>query len=65
MAGMTSARLGLAVGEWNGHLVCIGGVDETGRALKSVERLDIGQNKWFAMPGNPHRFTAYRPAVAA
>ena len=54
MAGMTSARLGLAVAEWNGQLVCIGGVDETGSALKSVERLDIEQDKWFAMPGNSH-----------
>jgi hypothetical protein len=46
-------RRALAVAEWNGHLVAMGGMDEEGKVSQRVDALDLGTSEWKELPPLP------------
>lgn len=46
-------RRALAVAEWNGHLVALGGMDHEGKVSQRVDALDLESGQWKELPKLP------------
>ncbi len=46
-------RRALAVAEWNGHVVALGGMDDAGKVSQRVDALDLQAGEWKELPTLP------------
>ncbi len=53
VAAPTFKRRALAVAEWNGKLVALGGMDDGGKLSRGVDAFDPGANQWSELPKLP------------
>lgn len=53
VASPTFKRRALAVAEWNGKLVAIGGMDDTAKPSRRVDALDLATGQWSELPSLP------------